>query len=461
MIYVIMLVLLYIIRLLLKLSWFSTAVLLLYFVAAISYHRRLHREQKKQEIRFRDASIYMDTLLYAFAKEGKILRAFEDVEATLRNGELKMLVREALEHMLMTFDETEVLADSLAIIEKKYKCSRIMNIHNFMVHVEYYGGDVEQSVDLLLEDKCRWERRISGAREERKQMFIQILLSVIASILICGVILYLPVMSVDISKNIVVQILGVLVVVIDDFIIIRAQKKLCEDWLVLDVLDEEEYYQKKMKAYREYDLRKDLRLSAILSIIPIILCGTAVYLGNKWLVAASLILLLIFANQHKIGRALSRKSLTKYISSAFPRWLMDIGLLLQSENVHMALMKSRAQVPRVLYQELEELIGRIQINPEEAEPYYMFLKDFDLPEVHSAMGMLYGIYMGNSGNSQKQIGELISRNQELLEAADRERLHNKNSSMYLLFLAPVLTGSFKLVIDMAIFLLMFLSVKVV
>ena len=49
----------------------------------------------------------------------------------------------------------------------------------------------------------------------------------------------------------------------------------------------------------------------------------------------------------------------------------------------------------------------------------------------------------------------------MLDAADTARLKDKIAGMYLLFLAPVITASFKMIVDMAIFLISFLSYKVV
>ena len=49
------------------------------------------------------------------------------------------------------------------------------------------------------------------------------------------------------------------------------------------------------------------------------------------------------------------------------------------------------------------------------------------------------------------------RNLEMLDAAEKERISNLSSGMYLLFLAPVVTASVKLVIDMAVFMLSFLG----
>ena len=64
---------------------------------------------------------------------------------------------------------------------------------------------------------------------------------------------------------------------------------------------------------------------------------------------------------------------------------------------------------------------------------------------------------GDTLPSVRQLAELIERNQEMLDAAEKERLRSLGSGMYLLFLAPVLTASFKLVIDMAVFMLSFLA----
>ena len=136
---------------------------------------------------------------------------------------------------------------------------------------------------------------------------------------------------------------------------------------------------------------------------------------------------------------------------------MDIVLLLQSENVQVALQKSQEHVPPVLRRDLDILVGQLEMEPESVLPYHRFLKSFQIPEVHSAMSMLFSVSMGNSGRADRQIGELIDRNLEMLDVAEKGRLKNLSSGMYLLFLAPVLTASLKLLVDMAVFMMTFLS----
>lgn len=45
--------------------------------------------------------MYIDTLLYSFLKEQKIIRAFEDVKSTLADGHMKETVSMAIDHMML------------------------------------------------------------------------------------------------------------------------------------------------------------------------------------------------------------------------------------------------------------------------------------------------------------------------------------------------------------------------
>jgi hypothetical protein len=330
------------------------------------------------------------------------------------------------------------------------------NIHAFMVQVEQYGGAIARPVDLLLEDKSRWVKRIQLAQAERNKMFVDIVLSIAASLMICGIILYLPVMNIDISGNVIAQVLTVVVVVLDDWIFSRAQKYLAVDWLTMDIGTGPEE-EKKIREYYRYNERKDRRLSILLCAGTGIVTAVCFCLGKKAFGAVGLLLMVLMANQHRVGRHLARKNLIKSIKCAFPEWLMDMILLLQSENVQVALQKSQANAPGILQQDLQLLTDRLELEPESAEPYHAFMQEFRIPEVHAAMSMLFSLSIGSSGRAERQISELIARNLEMLDAVEKERLHDKSSGMYLLFLAPVVTASMKLVVDMALFMLSFLS----
>lgn len=435
----------------------ATFIVFLYFFIVIHFHIRKHHLQKAQEQRFYEVGIYMDSILYSFLKTGKIDSALLEVKDSLPDGNMRKAVEKAISHMQMTFDETDVISNSLKIIEAEYCCKRITDIHQFMIHVEYYGGETEKPIHLLLEDKERWCTRIKNAMQERKKMFHDIVLSVISSVVICGMVLHLPVMNVDISRNMLIQILTIILLVVDDLIIFGGQSYLSVDYLLLDVFDSKIDYAKKMENYRNYNPKREKRFSILLASMAFIMTLLCFLLKHQWMTLLGIALFFICINQHSIGHYLAGKNLKKIIRCAFPNWLMDLVLLLQSENVQVALQKSKAHVPEVLRQELETLIAKLEINPESSEPYHTFLQDFQMPEVYATMTMLYSFSVGNSRNTSRQMSELVERNYKMQEAAETQRLRDKNSGMYLLFLAPVLTASFKLVVDMAVFMLTFLS----
>ena len=70
-------------------------------------------------------------------------------------------------------------------------------------------------------------------------------------------ILYLPVMEIDISKNMISQVLTIVVVILDDLIFTRAQKYLAIDWLALDG-HTDEADAKKIEEYVRNQLQEDI-----------------------------------------------------------------------------------------------------------------------------------------------------------------------------------------------------------
>lgn len=456
MIYIVVLAGMYAMHLMLKMHGITTLLLTVFLLLRVGYHKKLYRQMKEEMLRFDESAEYMDVFLYAFVKEEKVERTLTDVEAALVDGAMREAVRDAVDHIQMTFDETEVMRESLRIIERQYACSRICAIHDFALHVESYGGAIEKPVNLLLEDKNRWEKRIRLAMKERRKMFADIAMSIAASLMICGIILYLPVMNMDISRNILSQILTVIVVILDDLILSRAQKYMAVDWLSLELGTDEEDAD-RIEHYYQYNEKKDRWLSVILTLIMLTGVFAAFYFEKNAFSAVGLLLAVVMANQHRIGRSLARRNLIKKIKCAFPGWLMDMVLLLQSENVQVALIKSQEYAPGILQKDLQLLVDRLEIEPESAEPYHRFLREFQIQEVHSVMSMLFSISMGNSSRADQQLEELIGRNLGMLDAAETERFRNLSSGMYLLFLAPVVTASMKLVVDMAVFMLTFIA----
>lgn len=443
--------------LLLRLHWITGCFLGVFSVAMTERFRRKRKAAHLQEERFEEAYSYMETAVYNFVRERKIEKTTENLVSILAPGPMRTTVSKALEYMKLTFDETEVYREALSGIEREYTCSKMKTIHDFFYHVETYGGDVKVASAILLEDLNHWQKRIRAAIADRKRMYHQTILSVAASLLICGIVLHMPIRNMDITGNILVQVVGLLTVVADECILLRAQKFLNEDWLQMEAPVMEEAALQKFRRYQNYSMGKAQKKSYFLAGIGSILMGFLYFRFGKWAGFCGLLLVVLFLNQHKVDVYLLKKSVIKAVQLAFPRWLLDMNLFLQTENVQVSLQKSQMVAPAVLVDELAKLNARLELEAESSGPYHDFLKDFEIPEVHSSMCMLYSISMGNSSYAEEQMKELTRQNMLMMDEAELRRAKDRASGLYLLFLAPVLTASVKLLVDMFVMMFAFLT----
>ena len=161
--------------------------------------------------------------------------------------------------------------------------------------------------------------------------------------------------------------------------------------------------------------------------------------------------------KHKMTYSMRFKAIKNEIEIQFPRWLMNVALYVQSNSVQVALYKSIPTAPLVLQPELIKLNNAIRDNPTSIDPYIDFMKDFNLPNITMSMKMFYAIASGAGSDIQQQINEIIKRNNSLLDQTEKIANDNMLARMYMLFLAPQLTGGGKILIDMVVFFNIFMG----
>lgn len=415
------------------------------------------RQEEAQKRRFYDVCNYLDSMLAAFSRGGKIEEALLATEEVMAEGSMKEVLRRTITRMAVGGADEKMYEDCFSLIEQEFACEQIRKNHGFMIHAEYFGGETSGPIALLQLDRKNWQQRCQANMEERKRAFRNIVLSVIMAIIICGMILYLPTASVDISSHMAVQIVGVITVALDCVILLRGQRYLCADWICLGEEKDGADAVQKMEAYQKGQASGKHIARNCLTVLSVVLAVLAVAFRHLWMGFGWIAIALVCYNWETFVWNTRKKQITRLLQRAFPRWLLDIVLLLQSENVQMALQRSMEQAPQILRAELRKLLHGIDLEPESYRPYHEFLKDFDIPEIHSSMRGLYAISMGNDDRQGEQLQELVAGNHELLNLAERERQKDANSGMYLLFLAPVLTASGKMIVDMTVFMLTFLS----
>lgn len=372
------------------------------------FMRNIYRNRYGQQ-QFVEANIYLEQFLYSFQKSGKILTTLEDVRKLFPKGEMCEVLDEAIYHVNHTYGENDVMESALGYIEEAYPVSQIATMHRFALQVERNGGECTESILLMLDARRMWADRVYELLKEKGRKRVQILISICFSLMLCTLlVLVANEMDVDIARYTVTKVSTLLVLMLDFYIFYRADCKLSTGYMEEEI-NQTDYVRQYEKVNR---------------------CVTT---GKRWL-----------------GVRIARRNVTRAIQMLFPRWLMEVSLLLQSENVQVAIMKSYDDAPKLLQPELKVLIERLRLHPTEMEPYLSFLQDYPLPEIQSAMKMLYSISEGTGGNASSQIADIIRRNQVLLNKAERMKNEDALAGMYGLFLAPQLTGAMKLLADMLV-----------
>lgn len=368
--------------------------------------RNLYRNRYGQR-QFVEINSYMEQFLYSFQKSGKILVTLKDVEKLFANGVMHTCIQEAIAYIEDTYDEDYVEKRALAMIEREYPIHHVAMIHRFALQVEEKGGEYGEAIRLMLDARRMWADRSYELLKEKKRKRTQILISVLVSLLLCSVFVYVAErVSLSITGFAVVKVVTLLTLLLDLWILYVADRKLSMESM------DETYDEKELLRQYEKVKRSEEKKHA------------------------------------ELGTRIAKKNVSRALQKMFPQWLLEVSLLLQSENVQVAIMESYDEAPVLMKPALRELIQKLQLRPTDMEPYLEFLQEYALPEVQSSMKMLYALSEGTGGNANNQISDIIRRNQLLLDQAQKMKNEDALGGLYALFLAPQLTGGAKMLVDM-------------
>ncbi len=405
---------------------------------------------------FSVANNYMEQFLYSFKRNKTVLHAFIETASIFEEGDFHEILLKAIAHIQYATDSSDPEEEALAMIGGFFHCERVDAVHSFVIGAQRRGGDAGGSIALLSKNRAMWAERIINLQKEFQIVKRNIMIALAATLLICILPLYLLGGDLDISVIPLCQISAVVLIGICMFVYVKADKKLCRSWIEKET-DSAGMNQKYLQV-RDYEETKEAKKSQKMAVIPSILfLGAFVYFQNITILVTGIVVVLFLLNQHKIGHNLAKKKVAREIEKQFPNWLMETALLLQTDNVQIAIRKSIDHAPEVLVPALQNLIIELEENPNGIEPYHRFLKEYRNPDVQSAMKMLYALSSGSAGDVGKQIEELIDRNNAMMDKAERLEQEDKITGMKIYILLPSLLASFKLMVDMALLLVVFLQ----
>ena len=438
-------------------SLIEVSVLLIIPVLILYMHKRMYEQQ-----RFADAVTYCEQILYSFQKNNKVISALKETRDTFEDGHMREVIDAALAYLEAGNVNTRrgLLREALGIIEESYACVKLHMVHELLISSEEYGGNTEKSILLILNDIELWKRRGYHLMAEKKKSHIDNMISIVVATILCAVALYtlqsmgklFPTASepIDIFGTGIIQLSSFVFIVFMLRVLTKSFKSLTANWLRSETLRDEKYILSNYNMVMEYDdaiaRRKSIIWAAPFFIAAIVafLFGTIIPGVICTLIAAFMLV------QHRIGYNLAKKDVHEEMYIALPQWLMEIALLLQTNNVQVSIAKSIEEAPLVLKAELEKLVERLRAEPDKLSSYTSFCREFDLPEVQSCMKMLHAISESGTGNAEVQINNLIQRVNEMQNMADALRDKNAAFLAKMLFSYPVMAATVKLLIDLSI-----------
>ncbi|MGN0672487.1 MAG: hypothetical protein ACI4KE_07625 [Anaerovoracaceae bacterium] len=427
------------------------AVLLPGFFLAI--YKAMYEEKK-----FDDLTNYMEQMLYSFKRRNKILSSLEDTLSLFPDGEMHDDIVSAIDFIKEADTEGNIFREALAFIEKDYGCKRLKTLHDFLINIESSGGEYELSADILLNDRKLWIDRIYAYKQDLKNVRVKVAIGIILSFLVGLTAVWVVPEDLEVVSQALSQIVTTFVFICNMIIFYLANRAMSRSV----IKDEDAMKSDVMK--KKYDLvfHKDLSgkkktfLIAGLCMVPV-----AILLFFKLGIGAGLITIVIgyiIATQPQRQYRTAFKQIRNEVEKAFPDWLMNMSLLLQSDNVHVALSNSIKDAPPILQEELYRLEEGIASYPNAVEPYIDFFARLDIPDVKSAMKMLYSMAEFGAKDINAQIATLVERNSTMTDRAERLRAEDKLAGLGFLVLAPMVTGVLKLVTDMALIIFTMLSI---
>ena len=153
----------------------------------------------------------------------------------------------------------------------------------------------------------------------------------------------------------------------------------------------------------------------------------------------------------------ARKRVLREVEKQFPEWLMNLSLQLQTDNVHVSLKKTIPDAPFILKQDLTRLVEEIEQHPNALQPY-IFMREFQIPDVLSAMKILYSMAEFGIRDMGGQIDALVQRNTVMMDRAERLKEEDLMAGVGFLVLLPMITGVVKMLADLVLVILGILSV---
>lgn len=413
-----------------------------------------------EKYRFKDVVEYMEQLIYAFHKSGKINDALLDVYNT-SEGHIKETVGEMLDCINGEKMILEPYKSAFDIMESKYKCTRLHLLHDFLVECEERGGDSANALEMLINDIRGWSERTLEYQAQRKKARNDVILSVLLALLTCGMMINL--IPSDYTTNIIVQpiyqIVTMACVIANIFIFIVVQTKVSKSYLDIELDGDSSDYAIRKREWLERYNQKDHFKPMIIKVCIMLafIFVEALLKLEYYIIVPTAIMALVVLVFDGLRKNSAVSVVTKELHMMFPQWIRTLSLALQTDNVHVAIQNSIVTCPRIIKHDVEHFIEDLSEDPVSAKPFNKFLSEYNVPTLRLSINYLYLASQFGTEDSLAQLDYLVAQNTQLTIQEEKMRNEAALAGINLFIFAPMLVAIIKLLLDLALFLSQFMS----
>lgn len=438
-----------------QLAWWSIIITVLASIACAPFILIAQYEHLYNSNRYDQLVQYLEYMIYTFKVHPKILTSLKET-SNLTNGEIKKYVDQAIHYIENETESPDVFENALSIIESHYPSSRVLALHRCLITVEEKSSiDYQDSIDNLYFDVRAWSTRTYKYMTDLKMKKFNITLSIIISMAILAIFTQIykgnPQLS-GFTSGIVYQVMTCLLLILMVLCFTITNTKLNGEWLVDDTSDIGDL--SALAAYNaikhwdpESRRKNGIIMGAIVLAISLVMSLVFVNMRKFMIIFGVGFFVFMFVFP-KIDYKKKLKTVERAINKEFPVWLRDIALQLNSTVVVNAIHESYAHSSVVMRPFIEQLLNDINEDPTSILPYEKFMSEFNIPEIQISMKTLYSIQSVGQEDAQRQVSDLIVRNQAMLDHA--EKIRNEDSLAVIQFMSnvPMLLMAVKMMSDM-------------
>lgn len=409
--------------------------------------------------RFNDIVGYMEQMIYAFHKNGKIRSSLIDVHKVSK-GTIKQFIGEMI--YVIDFDMTtpNIYEKAFAILQNEYDCTRLKILHEYLLNVEKNGGRVQTTLNIMLEDIREWSERVLTYQSDRKNVQGKTLISICCAMMSCGIMVNLipAEYSAQIIAGPIYQIGTVVCLMLNIAVYVFSSTQVSVSYLDNEMdKNKANDIKKQTEFHANWHKKNHFKTGIIKALMLLPLMIGAAYFKMYPLVVGigvSMVFLLIHDFLRKNAYL---KNVTNEIKKVFPIWLRNLILYLDTNNVHVAIRNSYETCPAILKEEVGNFIDNLSNDPVSMRPYLNFLSTYNAPELKLAIHYLYSIATFGSVEMATQLDYLVKQNSKLEITEERIRNEDSLTGFALMILIPMLIAVLKLMLDLVLFLGVFMG----